>query len=190
MLTLDHHTDTHEAFVKFAYHKNAKSMVGIEPIMAKRLAEVEWRDHQSVRAAVNDLNNDEQIDAALQLGLFSYAFCFNNEHKNAIPGDTALAIDRVYWIGEECEDGFEELHAGQVLESELLAKLISRANNMAASVGIEDITKVPCVLDIDLDYFKTKNSISPADASLIHKLIKGSVLQSPLNPVLSRAAGR
>src|SRR5215211_303199 len=77
LLTLDHHTDTHEAFIKYARHKNGNNMVGIDPIMAERLADIKWTDQQSVRAAADELNNDEQIDAALKLGLFSYAFCVN-----------------------------------------------------------------------------------------------------------------
>jgi hypothetical protein len=44
---------------------------------------VDWRNEKSVCEAAHDLNNDEQVDAALKLGLFSSAFCFNNQHANA-----------------------------------------------------------------------------------------------------------
>jgi hypothetical protein len=177
LLTFDHHTDTHDAFVRYACLKNGKNMVGIDPIMDERLSRIDWRDKQSVHEAVNDLNNDEQIDAALKLGLFSYAFCFNNEHRNANPKETQAATnERIYLIAEECDGGCEEKsHADQVLESALLVKLISRASGMGSSVGVDDVTKAPYVLDIDLDYFKKRVSLSPKDARMIHGLIRGAV---------------
>jgi hypothetical protein len=176
LLTFDHHTDTHEAFIGYASRQNKTEKVGVDPIMEQRLCKVDWSNEQDVLEAVADLRNDEQIDAALKLGLFSYAFCFNNEHRNAIPEDKAVKNERVYLIAEECEPiCVKEKHADRVLESALLDKLITRCNGMAARIGIEDITKVPYVLDIDLDYFKTKDSLSPKDSVHFHKLIRGAV---------------
>ena len=82
LLTLDHHTDTHEAFIGWAYYTNGHNTDNVEPIIEERLARVDWRDDQSLNEAVNDLRNDEQIDAAIRLGLFTFAFCFNNQHTN------------------------------------------------------------------------------------------------------------
>jgi hypothetical protein len=177
LVTLDHHTDTHEAFVGYAHRANNNNPDGVDPIMEERLARVSWRDKKTVIDAVADLKNDEQIDAALKLGLFSLAFCINNEHRNTDSEGRAIVSNKsIYLIGKECEsDCDEKLHAEEVIESLLLGRLIDRANSLALTAGIEDVTQVPYVLDIDLDYFRTQSSLSPTDDRVFRTLIRNAV---------------
>ncbi len=205
LLTLDHHTDVHEAFVGWAYKANGDLMDdNVSPLIEGRLAKVDWRNEQSVQDAVAELKNDEQIDAALRLGLFSYAFCFNNQHTNtrsieeerfsenwtfgAVPPEPPFTYRvprrRIFEIGEICEIGCEKVPhdddcmkpaADQGIESVMLERLIGKANAMARAAGLEDITQVPYVLDIDLDYFRTKDALRPKDATVFHHLIRNAV---------------
>lgn len=205
LLTFDHHTDVHEAFIGWAYAKNNnRNDENVSPMILERLARVDWRDEHSVQEAVKELRNDEQIDAALRLGLFSYAFCFNNQHTNtrsieekkfsenwtfgAVPPEPPFTYGipkrKIFEIGEICEIGCEKIPhdddclkpaADQGIESVMLECLIGKANVMAQAAGIEDITKVPYVLDIDLDYFRTKDALSPKNATIFHELIRNAV---------------
>ena len=43
-------------------------------------------DDESIRQAVAELRNDEQIDAAIRLGLFSFAFCINHRQGTRYMG--------------------------------------------------------------------------------------------------------
>lgn len=205
LLTLDHHTDVHEAFIGWAYQANNRNMDNVEPLIEKRLARVNVRDPQSVQEAVKELRNDEQIDAALRLGIFRLAFCFNNQHRNtrsieeqqfydswapeAIPPEPPFSYEvpkrKSFEIGEICAVGCErmphnddclELAANQAIESVMLHRLIDTANGMARSADIEDVTKVPDVLDIDLDYFRTKLAVSPRDPKVFHELLRNAVV--------------
>jgi hypothetical protein len=204
LLTLDHHTDVHEAFIGWAYHANNRNMENVEPIIEQRLARVNVRDPQSVQEAVKELRNDEQIDAALRLGIFRLAFCFNNQHRNtrsieeqqfsdswapgAIPPEPPFSYEvpkrKIFEIGEICAVGCERmphnddclgLAANQAIESVMLHRLIDTANGMARSADIEDVIKVPYVLDIDLDYFRTKLAVSPRDPKVFHELLRNAV---------------
>src|SRR5439155_16096926 len=99
-------------------------------VIAERVAQIDLKDEEHIKQAVSDLWNDEQIDAAVQVGIFCYAFCFNNKHTNtrSIEEDAFLAEishpvfggrpeppftyaipeRRIYEIGEICAVGCEE----------------------------------------------------------------------------------
>jgi hypothetical protein len=70
LLTFDHHTDVHEAFIGWAYHANNGGIDDVDPLIEKRLGQVDLSDPRSVENAVRDLRNEEQIDAAIRLGFF------------------------------------------------------------------------------------------------------------------------
>jgi hypothetical protein len=204
LLTLDHHTDVHEAFISWAFQENDRHLDNVEPIIEERLSRVNLVDPESLKIAVNDLRNDEQIDAALRLGIFYLAFCFNNQHHNtrsiaeqefidswepgAIPPEPPFFYDvpkrRIFEIGEICAIGCERMPhnddcvepaANQAIESVMLQRLIDTANSIALSADIADVTKVPYVLDIDLDYFRTKAAVLPKDPKVFHQLIRDAV---------------
>ena len=84
LITLDHHTDTNPAFGRSSFVRDyargdqAKETERIN----ERVAEIDWRNKDQIQKAVAELRNDEQIDAAIRLGIFSFAFCFNNSNGN------------------------------------------------------------------------------------------------------------
>lgn len=82
LITFDHHTDTHTAFASYAFRTLGSSAFDeseFDSLTSQRIARIDWHNKQSVIEAVADLRNDEQIDAALKLGLFNFAFCFNQQ---------------------------------------------------------------------------------------------------------------
>jgi hypothetical protein len=203
LITLDHHTDTKLGFGRSTHVPKLEEHL---PIIVARAAQVDFRNDEDVKKAVEDLWNDEQIDAAILVGLFKYAFCFNNCHTNTKsieqeaymakpffwfnenppqPPFTYKRPERgFYEIGEICAVGCEakrhgddcnRLQADQVIESAMLNQLLIRANAMATTLGIQRITDVPFVLDIDLDYFRTIKSLAPTDATTFYSLVRNAV---------------
>jgi len=62
----------------------------------------------------------------------------------------------------------------QVLESLYLNDQLSLAQEMFASVGHGALLHAPYILDIDLDYFHTDQSIRPNDLGTFYRLIQGA----------------
>ena len=197
LITLDYHTDTQPAFKRFANDGNRSKM---ESRIAERIFQIDARDNQSVFEAAVDLANDEQIDAAMRLKLFNAAFCFNQQNKTtpSIAGnhntepdwlslvdcdctEDLVVSDRIFevgesyaigWTGSVHDGAWDRAFADQAIESVMLRQLVTRANLMAATIGIADICDQPYVLDIDLDYFRTMDSLTPKDPSAFHELVK------------------
>lgn len=197
LITLDYHTDTQPAFKRFANDGNRSKM---ESRIAERLSQIDVRDNQSVFEAAVDLANDEQIDAAMRLKLFNAAFCFNQQNKTtpSIAGnhntkpdwlslidwdspEDLVVSDRIFevgeayaigWTGSVRDGAWDRPFADQAIESVMLKQLISRANSLAGSMDIPDLREQAFVLDIDLDYFRTMDSLAPKDPSAFHELIR------------------
>lgn len=127
LITLDHHTDTLLGFGRSTHRPKLEEHL---PVIAERVAQIDLKNEAHVKQAVVDLWNDEQIDAAVQVGIFRYAFCFNNHHTNTRsveesafladnfhsafgrrpepPFTYAIPERRIYEIGEICAVGCEE----------------------------------------------------------------------------------
>lgn len=208
LITLDYHTDKNKAFRRsdFVYEYARGNPEKTELRINERISQVDWRDDESIHQAVTDLKNDEQIDAAIRLGLFSFAFCINHRHETTSievrdwiketggfplgrkrpepPYAYEVPDNKIFEVGGNCSIKNEETTHGddcatpvedQVIESVMLEHLITTANSMARFASIEDITRVPYVLDIDLDYFRTLKSLSPDDATTFHAIIRNAV---------------
>jgi hypothetical protein len=210
LISLDHHTDTANAFRKSDFVHDGRGRITEDIIEARiqgRISQVDWRDSSSVDKAVSELRNDEQIDAAIRVGLFSFAFCINHHDETRSievkqwledrgwqrpgmkcpepPFTYEVPNNRAFEIRGTCDvlgcekkphnDDCYKYASENAIESAMLKRLIETANNMARFAGIEDITKIPYVLDIDLDYFKSIKSLSPDDASVFHGLIRNAV---------------
>jgi hypothetical protein len=192
LITLDYHTDTEPAFKRHTNDGRPK----LESRWAERISQIDLRDEQSVFKAATDLFKDEQIDAAIRLNLFSAAFCFNEQGRNTtsseedhdiepdwgcLPEDECpnpiVLSDGIFVISEAHASrwvGRERAFADQAIEADMLGRLIARANHLAGSISVGDIREQPFVLDIDLDYFMTADSLAPKDPAVFHRLIKAA----------------
>lgn len=95
LITIDHHTDTNEAFLGYAHWEAYEGRVADQE--AFRLAQVEdidWREDESVAKAVGNLKHDEHIDAATCSGVLGNAFCIQLSDSNATPSIEQLAFDK------------------------------------------------------------------------------------------------
>jgi hypothetical protein len=86
LITLDHHTDTFTAFSErdFVYDYTREDPARTIESINKRVAEIDRRNKDQIQKAVAELRNDQQIDAAIRLRIFSFAFCFNNSNTNTL----------------------------------------------------------------------------------------------------------
>jgi hypothetical protein len=121
--------------------------------------------------ALDGLYHDEHIDLAIRAGIFKHAFVIQHSHYELLPEwqeqnmtvfpteiDCSIASknERDEYYALSLEDDFIERQLNQI------PKEFSLQNH-------------PYVLDIDLDYFKTKKSLMPESSKQIKKLIDHSV---------------
>jgi len=76
LITIDHHTDTHEAFLGHACMEFQEGRVtDEEAFRLAQAAEIDWRSDESLAKAIENLQHDEHIDAATCSGALDNAFC-------------------------------------------------------------------------------------------------------------------
>lgn len=94
LITIDHHTDTHEAFLGHAHWEAYEGRVpDQEAFRLGLVSQIDWRSDQSVTEAVNKLKHDEHIDAATCSGTLNNAFCIQLSDSAATPSVEQLAFD-------------------------------------------------------------------------------------------------
>ena len=93
LITLDHHTDVHEAFLGHAHLETYESG-GDAWVLARDLAKrIDWQDDQSLLWAIEHLRHDEHIDAATLSGVLNYAFCIQLSDYGGNPSIEKQAYD-------------------------------------------------------------------------------------------------
>jgi len=76
LITIDHHTDTDEAFRGFACVERYEGRVDDEVTLHELLrTPINWKDDASLQAAISKLRHDEHIDAATLSGILNQAYC-------------------------------------------------------------------------------------------------------------------
>ena len=149
VITLDHHTDTVQAY------RGAGSVVSGE-----------WKDDVSVSNAIKNLKHDEHIDWALKSGAVDRAIII--PHVNmTIPADPMMSVLHDRRLPEEFvqlnEPEIFRPFADNILDDTFLVPLLG------------DVPSSPWILDIDCDNFLTQKSLAPDNHILWHKLIKNAV---------------
>jgi hypothetical protein len=95
LITIDHHTDTHEAFLR---HAHWEAYEGREPDQeAFRLdlaGRIDWRSDQSIIDAIANLRHDEHIDAATHSATIDNAFCIQLSDSDATSSIEQLAFEK------------------------------------------------------------------------------------------------
>ena len=185
LITIDHHTDTDEAFRKFAFL--ATDSIGeeevIQAIEREELAKLNWTDDVSLFRAVENLAHDEHIHAATSSGILARSFSIQlSDGSGSNPGE--VREDGLYVVSHRCAMGCEKRvyddqcaahHALEIIESRYLEDQLSRANALAASIDVPPVETAPYILDVDLDCFHSWRAVRPDDPSTLLRLMRGAL---------------
>ena len=196
LITFDYHTDTRPAFLHYAFLAADEDVQKAAILREAMTSAVSYANDELLIEAVGKLSNDEHIDCAIKAGILKNAFVFSCE------GSTTWSVqERKYWEDDSPQGvmrrakaspppppyTFEEpanhifnintggtgvKGANRIIEADFLRNRLDIASAMAKSAGIDNLPESPFILDIDLDYFTTKKSICPADASVFYSLIR------------------
>lgn len=95
LITIDHHTDTHEAFLGHAHWESYEGRVeDPEGFRIGLVARIDWRRDASIAEAISYLRHDEHIDAATCSGALGDAFCIQLSDSGATPSVEQLAYKK------------------------------------------------------------------------------------------------
>ncbi|KAB0773157.1 UPF0489 family protein [Pseudomonas aeruginosa] len=95
LITIDHHTDTYEAFLGHAHWEAYEGRVADqEAFRVGLVARIDWRSDASVAEAIGNLRHDEHIDAATCSGALGDAFCIQLSDSGGTPSVEQLAFEK------------------------------------------------------------------------------------------------
>lgn len=83
LITLDHHTDTHSAFLHFSYNSKTDKLDNSRA--NELLSLIDYMVDETVIRAIEKLRNDEHIDAAIKSGIISKAFVISYDAHSDKP---------------------------------------------------------------------------------------------------------
>ena len=177
LLTFDSHTDNCMAFRRYA---SAKTQTSEEcfALMDELCSKINYRDPKSVSDAVALLNNDEHIRAAVAAKILSGGFVVCEPN-----GQVWRQADGIFEIEcgclptcqrMPCTDDCTRPLADHALEDVLMNEYLHLITERIPYFGYGDVLDAPYILDIDLDYFRTKQAIKPCSHSLFYKLIQNA----------------
>ncbi len=182
LLTIDHHTDTDEAFrghVCFAAYEN--HLVDENALAAKLIAAIDWSSDVSVSEAIGKLHHDEHIHAATKSDTLAASFSIQLSDQD---GYVEPNEDGIYVVPHKCAVGCRKKvyddecavhHALEIIEARYLDDQLRRIGAIAVGLGLPNIECLPYILDVDLDAFHSIKAVNPDDASTFHRLIRGSL---------------
>lgn len=93
LITIDHHTDTYEAFLGHAHLSTMNSQGDPWALANTLVGKIDFRDDQSVAWAINLLRHDEHIHAATMSDILGYAFCIQLSDSGGNQSIEDLAYD-------------------------------------------------------------------------------------------------
>jgi hypothetical protein len=201
LVTLDHHTDTSKPFRRYIQQNDlvAKSLrsnhlgsdfsftakdqeLCFNQIQNDLLTIMDFNNPRSIDMAIEKLNNDEHIIAAIKSDIISSALVIAHNASNT-DLSTYLEHKIICRSVNEIPDGLGNLAIGKlkldsdsVLESEFLDNSIAEFNKILESNNEENFLQTPYILDIDLDYFNTFKSIEPSNSQCFESLVQGAGL--------------
>lgn len=182
LLTIDHHTDTDDAFASHVCIAGYDDpSIDQDALAAKLLAAIDWRDDQSIATAIGNLRHDEHINAATKSDILASSFSIqlsdgggwtepNDEHVYVVPFHCAMWCKKKVY-DDECVIH----HAVEIIDSPYLDDQVRRIGEITEGLGLPNIELLPYILDIDLDAFHSMKAANPDDASTFYRLIRGAV---------------
>lgn len=93
LITIDHHTDVHEAFLGHAHLETYESDGDAWELAKELVKRIDWQDDQSLLWAIEILRHDEHINAATLSGILNYAFCIQLSDSGGNPSLEKQAYD-------------------------------------------------------------------------------------------------
>lgn len=149
VITLDHHTDVLQAF-NFQTLNNPDFQIP---------------SNLSINKAIELLHHDEHIDYALQTGIINQSIIIAHTNSN-VPRNSKITLLTDNFLTDDIPLNSPILYDyfSAALEDDFLSKFIKTPPNS------------PYILDIDLDYFKTYNSLTPKNYSIFRRLLKNAQL--------------
>jgi hypothetical protein len=181
LLTIDHHTDTDEAFsghVSLTWHEDPS--IDPEQLTANLIAEIDWGDDRSIKNAIGKLQHDEHIHAAIRSGVLKASFSI----QLSVQEGWEDPDDGIFVVSHKCamachksvyDDACMIHHALEIIESEYLEDQLRRIRIITDGNGMEPIESLPYILDIDLDAFHSYAAANPKNTATIYRLIRGAV---------------
>ena len=182
LVTIDHHTDTDEAFRGHAcLAAYEDSSVDEEALAEKLINAIDWSGDESVAEAISKLKHDEQIHAATKSGILAASFSIqlsdqggyvepNEDGIYVLPYKCAMACQKKVY-DDECALH----HALEIIETQYLDDQLNRMGEITKSLGLPNIETLPYILDIDLDAFHSMKAAQPDDASTFRRLVRGAL---------------
>ncbi|MDW8848917.1 UPF0489 family protein [Flavobacterium sp. MMLR14_040] len=172
LVTFDHHTDLHRAFQGYLntisytgkrWESQAEWDLAQSKLLSKMI-EDNWEN-------INDLKHDEHIDAAINAGFIKKALVYSHDSYHNKP-------DRVFCInvtknysGQQVINNSQSYHEPSTIING--PELESRFRLFDLYIPREQWIN-NYILDIDLDFFQTKKSITPEDTSFFKMLIENA----------------
>lgn len=93
LITIDHHTDVYEAFLRHAHLQTFSGSGDTWELSRSLVKNVDFRSDQSLAWAIEHLCHDEHIDAATMSGVLNYAFCIQLSDNGGNPSIEKQAFD-------------------------------------------------------------------------------------------------
>ncbi len=179
LITLDHHTDTRQPFARhFERMPEAKGNLEFQAQAREDLlSKFDLRDEGTWAQVQDKLNNDEHVLAALRLDVIGAACIVAHRAR-----DTDLNTFRDYRVvcfsvgRDPSSKQIERSDCDSVIESSFLDQALQHFDSIYALAGVAPVTSQAYILDIDLDYFNTRNSLKPADSARFRELVERAEL--------------
>lgn len=199
LITFDFHTDTHSAFLKAEYD-GYKSYEEQKRNRALRINNLRTNGY-NIENVVRDIKNDEQISLAIQLGFVKKAFVISHNADMELPkridnitddeynmawceGKTMPEPQRPYEYAESKDNIYQALYryrdGRDVATCDLLSDVFIKDKlqtfyDMTPEDFNEDFSfKGKFILDIDLDYFFSKDAFLAQELDVFTRLVKNS----------------
>jgi hypothetical protein len=94
LITIDHHTDTHKAFLGYAWTEHYEGRIeDEEPLRNQLIAQIDWTDDTSLQDAIDKLKYDEHINAATLSGVLDQAYCIQLSDNDGCQSLEQVAFD-------------------------------------------------------------------------------------------------
>jgi hypothetical protein len=194
--------------------------LALEQLRASWIRELQTLSDDAVQRAIERLDHDEHIDAAIRGGVIDVAFIVSdmddghirsieeraaeqanqdarwveaeghrvmlpyirrNQAKRPfsyeMPSHRMIVLEKRHdypWLVGDADDR-DRAWADNVLETRFIQERLEIVSAVCRASGVPPPLERPFILDIDLDYFRTRRSIAPNDATLFYEIVRRSI---------------